>query len=223
VGTVSAKTLKGMDIVVRTAVRRWLRFPHDVPAGYFHAPIQSGGLGMPLLKTLIPILKYNRLRRLCQSTLPAARAAAETTFVARQLVWCENQVRVRGNRVMTTAELRQHCAAWLRESCDGNGLREAETSAKLSLYWVAPTPFPEPTTCTITTYGLSASRLEREYLEVVKGAMFTVALVVSKSRRRRTTFSDASERTEGEFCDITTYVVKSATSYNRRDGKWMRN
>jgi len=137
VGTVSAKTLKGMDIVVRTAVRRWLRFPHDVPAGYFHAPIQSGGLGMPLLRTLIPILKYNRLRRLCQSTLPAARAAAETTFVARQLVWCENQMRVRGSRVSTTAELRQHCTAWLRESCDGNGLREAESSAKLSSYWVS--------------------------------------------------------------------------------------
>jgi len=137
IGTVSAKTLKGMDIVVRTAVRRWLRFPHDVPAGYFHAPIQSGGLGMPLLKTLIPILKYNRLRRLCQSSLPAARAAAETTYVARQLVWCENQMRIRGNRVTTTAGLRQHCTAWLRESCDGNGLREAETSAKLSSYWVS--------------------------------------------------------------------------------------
>lgn len=136
VGTVSAKTLKGMDIVVRTAVRRWLRFPHDVPAGYFHAPIQSGGLGMPLLRTLIPILKHNRLQRLCRSTLPAACAAAETTYVARQLVWCENQMRVRGNRVTTTAELRQQCAAWLRESCDGNGLREVSAS-KLSSYWVA--------------------------------------------------------------------------------------
>lgn len=136
VGTVSAKTLKGMDVIVRTAVRRWLRFPHDVPAGYFHAPIQSGGLELPLLRTLIPILKHNRLQRLCRSTLPAACAAAETTYVARQLVWCENQMRVRGNRVTTTAELRQQCAAWLRESCDGSGLREV-ASSKLSSYWVS--------------------------------------------------------------------------------------
>lgn len=135
-GSVSSKTLRGWDILVRGAVRKWLRLPHDVPAGYFHAQIQSGGLGMPLLRTFIPILKHDRLQRLCQSTLPAARAAAETTYVARQLVWCENQMRIRGNRVTTTVELRRQCAGWLRESCDGNGLREVEAS-KLSSHWVS--------------------------------------------------------------------------------------
>jgi len=136
VGSVSAKTLKKADVLVKTAVRRWLRFPHDVPAGYFHAPIQNGGLGMPLLRTMIPILKYSRLQRLCVSSLPAASAAAETTYVARQLVWGENQMRVRANRVTTTVELRRQCAAWLHESCDGKGLRETEGS-KLSSHWVA--------------------------------------------------------------------------------------
>lgn len=111
VGAINSKTLKGVDVQVRTAVRRWLRLPHDVPAGYFHAPILSGGIGLPLLKTLITILKYNRLRRLCVSSMPAACAAAETTYVAKQLVWCENQMRVGGVRVTTTAELRQQCAA----------------------------------------------------------------------------------------------------------------
>lgn len=136
VGSVCAKTLKRADVTVRTAVRRWLRLPHDVPAGYFHAPIQSGGLGMPLLRAFIPILKYNRLQRLCRSSLPAASAAAETTYVARQLAWCENQMRVRASRVTTTVELRRQCAAWLHESCDGSGLREADAS-KLSSHWVA--------------------------------------------------------------------------------------
>lgn len=135
-GSVSSKSLRGWDVLVRGAVRKWLRFPHDVPAGYFHAPIQSGGLGMPLLRTFIPILKHDRLQRLCRSTLPAARAAAETTYVARQLVWCENQMRIRGIRVTNTVELRRQCAAWLRESCDGNGLREAEAS-RLSSHWVS--------------------------------------------------------------------------------------
>lgn len=135
-GAVTSKTLRGLEILVRTAVRKWLRFPHDVPAGYFHAPIQSGGLGMPLLRTLIPILKHDRLHRLRRSTLPAACAAAESTYVARQLVWCENQMRVRGHRVSTTDELRQQTAAWLRESCDGSGLREVGSS-KLSSHWVS--------------------------------------------------------------------------------------
>lgn len=136
IGSITSKILKEMDVLVRAAVRRWLRLPHDVPAGYFHAPIQSGGLGMPLLRTFIPILKHNRLQRLCRSTLPAACAAAETTYVARQLVWCDNQMRARGNRVTTTAELKQQCTAWLHESCDGNGLREVGSS-KLSSYWVS--------------------------------------------------------------------------------------
>lgn len=136
VGSVTAKKLKGVDIMLRAAIRRWLRLPHDVPAGYFHAPIQSGGLGMPLLKTFIPILKHNRLQRLCKSSLPAACAAAESNYVARQLVWCDNQMRARGNRVTSTAELRQQMTAWLRESCDGNGLREV-SSSKLSSHWVS--------------------------------------------------------------------------------------
>ncbi|KAL6416642.1 hypothetical protein ACFW04_013282 [Cataglyphis niger] len=128
VGSVTSKTLRGADVLVRTAVRRWLRLPHDVPAGYFHAPIQSGGLGMPLLRTLIPILKYNRLRKLCVSSMPAASAAAESTYVERQLAWCENQMRLRAERVTTTTELRRQCAAWLHESCDGKGLREVGSS-----------------------------------------------------------------------------------------------
>lgn len=136
VGSVSAKILKEADVLVRAAVRRWLRFPHDVPAGYFHAPIQSGGLGMPLLRTFIPILKYNRLRTLCTSTMPAALSAAESTYVARQLVWCENQMRIRNNRVTKLSELRRQCAAWLHESHDGRGLREVDSS-KLSSYWVS--------------------------------------------------------------------------------------
>lgn len=83
VGLVKAKTLRGADITVRAAVRRWLRLPHDISVGYFHARIQAGGLDLPLLRTMIPILKHNRLQRLCRSTLSAACAAAETTYVAR--------------------------------------------------------------------------------------------------------------------------------------------
>jgi len=136
VGAVTSKTLRGVDVQIRTAIRRWLRLPHDVPAGYYHAPIKNGGLGLPLMRTLIPILKRNRLLRLCKSTLPAACAAAESTYVARQLVWCENQMRVCGEAVSSTAELRRQCASWLRGSCDGRGLGEV-VSSKLSSHWVS--------------------------------------------------------------------------------------
>lgn len=136
VGSVTSKCLRRVDVQARTAVRRWLRLPHDVPVGYFHAPIQNGGIGLPLLRTLIPILKHNRLRKLCVSSMPAACAAAETTYVARQMVWCDNQMRVGTVRVTTTAELRRQCSAMLHRSCDGSGLREV-VSSKLSSYWIS--------------------------------------------------------------------------------------
>ncbi|KAG7196381.1 hypothetical protein KM043_018805, partial [Ampulex compressa] len=135
-GSVNIRSLKAIDVQVRTAVRSWLRLPHDVPVGYFHAPILEGGIGMPQVKTLIPLLKFGRLQRLCRSDLPAARAAAESRYVARQLVWCENHMKVRGCRVNTTVELRRELASLLHESCDGRGLREAGNS-KLSSWWVS--------------------------------------------------------------------------------------
>ena len=85
------------------------------------------------------------------------------------------------------------------------------------------TPYPEPTTCTITIYGLTAFRLERDSPEVVMGAMFAVGPGVPKGRLRLIAFSAASERTEGGSCDTTTCVVKLVATYNRRDGKSMRN
>lgn len=136
VGQTSASTLRGSDVLVRASVRTWLRLPKDVPTGYFHAPIQAGGLGFPLLRVFIPILKSQRLRRLCQSTLPFARAAAETTHVARQLVWCDNLMRVNGVRVTKVAEMWRQCAATLHNSIDGKGIKEASRS-KLSTHWVS--------------------------------------------------------------------------------------
>ncbi|KAL6417402.1 hypothetical protein ACFW04_012773 [Cataglyphis niger] len=109
VGSVTSKTLRGADVLVRTAVRRWLRLPHDVPAGYFHAPIQSGGLGMPLLRNLIPILKYNRLRKLCVSSMLAASAAAESTYVERQSSRGRNGREVRCRAGCPDTETPAHC------------------------------------------------------------------------------------------------------------------
>lgn len=133
-GSTTTKILRTADKTIRAGIRRWLRLPNDVPVGYFHAPLQSGGLGLPMLATYIPILKHNRLRRVCLSALPAARAAAESTYVARQSVWCENRMRVNGERVVSLAPFRKQCADMLHASHDGRGLREV-SSSKLSSYW----------------------------------------------------------------------------------------
>jgi len=52
------------------------------------------------------------------------------------VVQTKNQMKVCGEAVSSTAELRQRCASWLRESCDGSGLREV-ASSKRSSHWVS--------------------------------------------------------------------------------------
>ena len=56
----SALLLKNLDIQIRKAVNRWLCLPNASPLGYFYAPVEAGGLGLPRLRTNIPVLKSNR-------------------------------------------------------------------------------------------------------------------------------------------------------------------
>ena len=60
----SALLLKNLDIRIRKAVNRWLCLPNASPLGYFYAPVGAGGLGLPRLRTNIPVLKSNRWDKL---------------------------------------------------------------------------------------------------------------------------------------------------------------
>ena len=59
-----ALPLKNLDIQIRKAVNRWLCLPNASPLGYFYAPVGAGGLGLPRLRTNIPVLKSNRWENL---------------------------------------------------------------------------------------------------------------------------------------------------------------
>ncbi|KAF5405667.1 hypothetical protein PHET_00813 [Paragonimus heterotremus] len=48
-GVVHKKTLKAIDLAVKSSLRRWLRLPNDVSNAFFHAAINDGGLGIPHL------------------------------------------------------------------------------------------------------------------------------------------------------------------------------
>lgn len=74
-GRVNAGALKECDWAIRASVRAWLHLPHDTPTEYFNAAIRDGGLDIPLVSRLVPILRLRRLSRLsnstaCQSALP---------------------------------------------------------------------------------------------------------------------------------------------------------
>lgn len=70
--------LRGLDMQVRAAVRRWLRLPGDTAMGFFHASVRDGGLGIASFVITIPGLTLERFRRLSESSSPAARAVAES-------------------------------------------------------------------------------------------------------------------------------------------------
>lgn len=56
-----AKYLNKLDIIARKADRKILRLPHDLPKAAFHAKEADGGLGLPSLRLLIPIIANKRL------------------------------------------------------------------------------------------------------------------------------------------------------------------
>ncbi|KAL1116353.1 hypothetical protein AAG570_004828 [Ranatra chinensis] len=130
-GRVTLGKLRQMDRLVRAAIRRWLRLPHDVPLGFFHAPIRHGGLGVPSLAASIPALRLRRLRSFVDSPWRVAQALSPLGLVQRQLAWCE---RVTGE-LRTSKAIQHHFAQLLHQSVDGKELRHAAAS-RYSTDWL---------------------------------------------------------------------------------------
>lgn len=59
----TAAGLNKMDLMLRRYVRRWLHLPNDVPVAYMHAPVKSGGLGIPCMKQWVPLMRFSRLMK----------------------------------------------------------------------------------------------------------------------------------------------------------------
>ena len=62
--------LRRLDKLVRRRVRAWIKLPHDTTNCYIHADVKEGGMGIPSLRTTIPFMKRDRLRRLSTSEDP---------------------------------------------------------------------------------------------------------------------------------------------------------
>lgn len=121
-GTLTAGLLNAADITVRAAVRRWLRLPDDTPVGFFHAPVASGGLGIPALRHMIPRLKLSRLESLKGSKCASARVAAETAAIKWERQKAQNLMMLGGTVLRTAAQVNAHWAALLHQSVDGQHL-----------------------------------------------------------------------------------------------------
>jgi hypothetical protein len=91
-GRFNAGILRRLDIRVRNAIRTWLPLPHDVPVGYFHAPTNAGGLGIPQLSRFIPLLRLKRFERLAHSSVESVRECARTDTAVAKVLWCRERL-----------------------------------------------------------------------------------------------------------------------------------
>jgi hypothetical protein len=125
-GRLNAGILRRLDIRVRNAIRTWLRLPHDVPVGYFHAPTNAGGLGIPQLSRFIPLLRLKRFERLAHSSVESVRECARTDTAVAKVRWCRERLADVVDRVADgTQSLREFWTRELYRSMDGRALRES--------------------------------------------------------------------------------------------------
>lgn len=134
-GACRRRRLCALDKLIRSAVRSWLRLPHDTPKAYFHARITDGGLGIPLLEKFIPMLRYRRLVGLLGSRVPNIRAVAWSPFVSSERRRAKAMCRIEGVPCLTSQSYYSAMARLLYASNDGHGLKESSKSA-LSTHWV---------------------------------------------------------------------------------------
>lgn len=66
-GNAHRNTMKRMDTLIRSSVRRWLRLPNDTPVAYLHARVQDSGLGIPCISSSVPLAQKSRFQKLLTS------------------------------------------------------------------------------------------------------------------------------------------------------------
>ncbi|KAL7288050.1 hypothetical protein TKK_0017843 [Trichogramma kaykai] len=86
-GRTTHAELKAMDKLVRRSVRSWLRLPHDCPNAFIHAGRNYGGLGIPSLASIVPLIRKNRLEAINQSGAFFAEDLIESEWARKQMDW----------------------------------------------------------------------------------------------------------------------------------------
>lgn len=134
-GRVTITKLREMDRCVRRHVRKWLRFPKDVPLAYYYASIGSGGLGIMNLEQQIPLIRKQRLENFINKQNATAQAFRQSRYVMRQLEWCNNALLSIGESIDRTKRL-QYWEQKLYGMVDTNDLTESK-HCPLSNSWVS--------------------------------------------------------------------------------------
>lgn len=124
-GRVTINKLRELDRCVRRHVRKWLRFPNDIPLAYYYASIGSGGLGIMNLEQQVPLIRKHRLEKFLNKENDTARAFRQSLMIRRQLEWCDRALLPIGESVTKNSRL-QHWERRLYSMVDTNDLTESK-------------------------------------------------------------------------------------------------
>lgn len=125
---ISGKMLTKMDRTIRLNVRHWLRLPHDVPLGFYHARNAEGGLGITSLRTSIPWMRLQRMSRLDQSTSTMSAAASKLGYITSILKQAKQLIMYKETAIESRKTYDKFWTRTLHTSADGAALKDAATT-----------------------------------------------------------------------------------------------
>jgi len=138
-GRLSKNTLIYLDKITRAAVSCWLRLPKDTHTGFFHASYRDGGLDLPVLKLVVPILRTKRMARLAIYPDPVVRAVSEMAIFQQDFRRWSAPLSAYGVPIQDMAGIKTAMGKALHESVDGRGLRESRNAGYVNTWMVTRT------------------------------------------------------------------------------------
>ena len=140
IGEASGKVLRASDVLIRSAVRRWLHLPHDTPRACYHAKVRDGGLGVPSLSVDIPRLRAERLGRTLDQNIPILKGLASANpLIAASFSKISEKERLQDKHgyFRTKEECRDYWRKLLIDSIDGRGLTITRECSTRASEWVS--------------------------------------------------------------------------------------
>ncbi|MGL5293946.1 MAG: reverse transcriptase domain-containing protein, partial [Aeromonas sp.] len=135
-GEAHRNTLKKMDMLIRRAVRLWLRLPKDTSLGLLHSTTKQGGLSIPSLQITIPLAQKTRFQKLLRSADSLIQAVIHTKVFRSTLR--RTEIPVRKTLVLNSEDAKSEWACKLVSSCDGRDLSETDVDEGSHLWLCNP-------------------------------------------------------------------------------------
>lgn len=142
-GCAHQNTISRIERMIRRSIRAWLRLPKDTSLGFLHAPIKSGGLGIPSLGTTLPLLQNKRFEKLLASHNAIERTLTKLPSFKTTLRRINLPCKVGKETVCCPQEAKEEWRRVLRTSADGR-IMTTDDIDPASYHWISKphTVFP---------------------------------------------------------------------------------